>query len=215
MIVTALKWADHCPQWLQQTIVCARQSNPSKLCLSVTPRDEPLILQSKPSIIFWSSLWKWLPDDRQGLKISNLDANLNSDQWVLKVLSALKSPNNLWCLNSFRSDEKAKIEAAISWYQPSFARLKFTVQSPYLIWIVHLQNMLKHFITFYQDSLRQTWILGSLWVETETQCDQNNINEKRPGKRQECKQHKITGILLLQLPKLELVSQNVADFMTM
>ena len=51
--------------------VCIRQSYPPKLCRSSAPKARPSILQSKPSILFWSkfwnSLWVLLPDDQPGL----------------------------------------------------------------------------------------------------------------------------------------------------
>ena len=36
--------------------VCARPSDPAKLCLSAAPRAWPLILQSNPSIVFSNSI---------------------------------------------------------------------------------------------------------------------------------------------------------------
>ena len=39
------------------------------LCLSADPRARPLILQSKLSIVFWNSLWEWLPDDLKRLDL--------------------------------------------------------------------------------------------------------------------------------------------------
>ena len=41
---------------LPPVLVAARPSDPPKLCRSVAPRARPLILQSKPSIVFWNSL---------------------------------------------------------------------------------------------------------------------------------------------------------------
>ena len=64
-------------------------------------------------IIFWNSLWKWLPNERQqyklGLKLG-LCLRLPPEQQVVKLLSALKSLNQLggvWIL--FRSVENTKI----------------------------------------------------------------------------------------------------------
>ena len=54
---------------LKKPCVCACWSDQPKLCWSVTPRAQPL--QSKPSIIFWNSLWEWLPDDRQGPELGH------------------------------------------------------------------------------------------------------------------------------------------------
>ena len=39
------------------------QMDRPKLCQSMAPRALPMTLQSKPSIFFWNSLWKLLPDD--------------------------------------------------------------------------------------------------------------------------------------------------------
>ena len=36
---------------------------------SAAPRAWPLILQSKNLIVLWNTLWVWLPDDLQGLKL--------------------------------------------------------------------------------------------------------------------------------------------------
>ena len=47
--------------------VCASLSYLPKLCSSAAQKALPLILQSKPLIVFWNSLHKWLPDDWQGL----------------------------------------------------------------------------------------------------------------------------------------------------
>ena len=49
-------------QWKTPS-VCARPSDPPKLCWSAAPRAWPLILQSNPSIVFSNSLREWLPDD--------------------------------------------------------------------------------------------------------------------------------------------------------
>ena len=78
---------------------------PSKLCWSTTPRVGPLILQSKPSIVFWNSLLEWWPDDRQGLELGlkvwqTWDSKSQTwipppDQLVVKVWSAPTSLNNL------------------------------------------------------------------------------------------------------------------------
>ena len=54
---------------LDMCCVCARPSNQPKPCRSAAPRAWSLVLQSKPSIVFWNSLWEWLPDDLQGLKL--------------------------------------------------------------------------------------------------------------------------------------------------
>ena len=65
-----LKRASSCQQHLPllgNACVCACQSYKPKLCLRVIKKALPLILQSKPLIVFWNSLHKWLPDDWQGL----------------------------------------------------------------------------------------------------------------------------------------------------
>ena len=60
---------------LEIPCVWSHQSNQPKLCLSSAQRAQPLILQSKPSIVFWKSLWdsnsawEWLSDDRQRLEL--------------------------------------------------------------------------------------------------------------------------------------------------
>ena len=44
-------------------------SNQLKLCRSAPPRAQALILHWKLSIVFWNSLWEWLPVDLQGLTL--------------------------------------------------------------------------------------------------------------------------------------------------
>ena len=66
--------------------VCARPSDPPKLCLSAAPRAWPLIWQSNPSIVFSNSLWDWLPDDRRwstGALTWTQTWTLQPDLWVL------------------------------------------------------------------------------------------------------------------------------------
>ena len=55
---------------LETHCVCACLSDQPnlKLCQNAASRAQPLILQSKPSFVFWNSLWEWLPYDWQGLK---------------------------------------------------------------------------------------------------------------------------------------------------
>ena len=92
---------------LETPCVWSCLSDLPKLCQSLAPRAQPLILQSKPLIVFWNSLQKWLPDDRQGLELG-----LNFELCLLiKVLSALKSQNKLcgvWIL--FRFFQTVEIE---------------------------------------------------------------------------------------------------------
>ena len=77
------------------------------LALWPAQRAQPLILQSKPSIIFWNSLQEWLSDDRQGLELG-LTLELCSRT---NRLPALKSQNNLCGVeNLFRSVENAVIK---------------------------------------------------------------------------------------------------------
>ena len=46
-----------------------RPSDQPKLCWSAAPRARPLILPSKPLIVFWNSLREWLTGEWQGLKL--------------------------------------------------------------------------------------------------------------------------------------------------
>ena len=81
--------------------VCACPSDQPKLCLTAAPSARPLILQSKPSTIFWNSLRREC--QMTGMD-SNLDSNLYSAAWTtsLKVLWPLKLQHKLWGgLNSF------------------------------------------------------------------------------------------------------------------
>ena len=47
---------------LKTPCVCDCLSYQPKLCFGVARRAWSLILQSKPSIVFWNSLREWLPD---------------------------------------------------------------------------------------------------------------------------------------------------------
>ena len=75
--------------------VCACPSDQPKLCLTAAPSARPLILQSKPSTIFWNSLRREC--QMTGMD-SNLDSNLYSAAWTtsLKVLWPLKLQHKLW-----------------------------------------------------------------------------------------------------------------------
>ena len=79
------------PIWLQFLVAIdsesCQRSFPSfcapllpMLCWSAATRAQLLILQSKPSIVFWNSLLEWLPMSCSG---SNLKLNFNSVAWVL------------------------------------------------------------------------------------------------------------------------------------
>ena len=74
---------------LWNALICARPSDPQKLCQSAAPtwppRARPLIFQSKLSISLWNSLLEWFPDDRQGLKLGLKNVILQSDHWVQDV----------------------------------------------------------------------------------------------------------------------------------
>ena len=83
--------------------VCARPSDPHKQSERVAPRAWPLILPSVPSMTFWNSL-------RRHCKMTGR-GTLPPDQWVVKVLSPLKSQHKLcgvWIL--FKSVTDAKFE---------------------------------------------------------------------------------------------------------
>ena len=80
--------------------VCACPSDQPKLCLTAAPSARPLILQSKPSTIFWNSLRREC--QMTGMD-SNLDSNLYSAAWTtsLKVLWPLKLQHKLWGFEFF------------------------------------------------------------------------------------------------------------------
>ena len=63
---------------LEMPCVCSRQSDQRKKSQRAAPRAWPLILPSKPSIVFWNSLQRNCHMTGRG---SNLDSNLNSAAW--------------------------------------------------------------------------------------------------------------------------------------
>ena len=78
--------------------VCARPSDPPKLCRSAAPKTWPFILQSNPSIVFSNSLRDWLPDYLHwlaGARTWTQTWTLPPDQWVVVVLSAPKPQNKI------------------------------------------------------------------------------------------------------------------------
>ena len=60
---------------------CAPPSYLLKLCRSAAPRAQPMILQSKRSIIFWNSLREWLSDARQSGRRPG--ARIRTENWTL------------------------------------------------------------------------------------------------------------------------------------
>ena len=61
--------------------VCARPSDPPKLCWSAPPRAQPLNLQSNPSIVSWNSFREWMPDV-QGLELGLKLELLRLTNWL-------------------------------------------------------------------------------------------------------------------------------------
>ena len=106
-------------QSLSQTLT---HTGKPKLCRSSARRGGPLILQSKLLIVFWNSHSRW----QAGAWTWTQTWTLPSAQRVVKVLSALKSKNNLcgvWILLGQLKFENAEIEDSSESYQPSSTRL--------------------------------------------------------------------------------------------
>ena len=122
----------------QASLVAARSdccwlgnANPPNLCLSA-PKELGHWLCSQNFRLSMALgpaegvIAKWLAR-AAGLNL-NTNLNLPPDQRVVKVLSAPKSLNKQcgdW--NCFRPVENAEIEAAVSWFQPSYPRLFLSV----------------------------------------------------------------------------------------
>ena len=80
-------------------LACLSSSSCAGELPGAAPRAWPLIVQSKALIVFWNSLWEWLPDDQQGLELG-LKLELCSlthamVPWVVEVLSAPKPQNKV------------------------------------------------------------------------------------------------------------------------
>ena len=106
-----LKQACHCcscPQQLLQPLKCLVFALALPSCPSIPLLQPTCVLPQEhshcfciqnlllPGITFWNSIWKWLPDDRQGLELGlkfELSSLTKSDQWVVKVLSRSETPN--------------------------------------------------------------------------------------------------------------------------
>ena len=100
--------------------------NQPKLCRSSAPRAWPLILQSKPLIVLWSSLREWLPNDKQGLELGlKLELCLLTNR--LKRLYLLRSPKiNCVEFKFFLGLLKTpKLRTAVSWYPQDWANHQF------------------------------------------------------------------------------------------
>ena len=113
---------------LETCCVCARPSDPPKLCRSAGPRAWPLILQSKPSIIDYL-----LEQPLEVISRWPAGARTWTQNWTLLVLSVLKFLNNLcgvWIF--FASVEDAELRTEVSQYQPSSTRL---LTRPVNVWI--------------------------------------------------------------------------------
>ena len=111
---------------LETPCVCARPSDPPKLCRSAAQRAWPLILQSKLRLSSGIAFGSDCQMTRRGL---NLDSNLNSAAWPMgcRVLSAQRLWNprikfnklcGVWILL-----RTPKLRTAVSQYQPSSTRL--------------------------------------------------------------------------------------------
>ena len=95
---------------------------PAQLYRSTAPRAGLLILQFKPSTVFLNSLWKWLPDDRQGLelgfklnwkaKIENstlMDIDLTKYQIISSHADHLENQHvTRWCPDQSQSGPQVK-----------------------------------------------------------------------------------------------------------
>ena len=104
--------------------VCDSPSDPSKLCQGAALRAWPLILRSKPSIVFWNSLREWLPDDRQrlelGLKLELYRLTSDQRRFYLPQNPNINCVEFEFCLGPLKISKSRQV---VSPFQPSSPRL--------------------------------------------------------------------------------------------
>ena len=124
---------------------CSRLGNSLCLCLPIhpaqvvpecSPKSSALILLSKNLIVFWNSLWEWLPDDQQGLKLGPLvKLKLCCLTHGLNRFYLPQNPRKI-CVEFeffFSLLKTQKLRTAVSWYQHFDPRLLYSEAFPLLL----------------------------------------------------------------------------------